>query len=125
MPYRESEYDDNADHFDVPEVIQQLMQAWKSIPQDQTSMLVSYARQLWPVRGALLAQLVVLAFGQIRRGVPMRTALYRAAHRLGINQRVSASHPVMSTTQVHQYRRRQMQRLPTNRRKYGYRPRRW
>ena len=125
MSYRDAFYEDDADRFDPPEVIHQIMQAWKSIPQDQKTMLVRYARQLWPVRGALLAQLVILAFGQIRRGIPVQTALYHAAQRLGIQQRGAATQPGMSTTQVQQYRRRQMQRLPSNRRNSGHGRRRW
>jgi hypothetical protein len=120
MPYRESVYENLADRFDVAHVIDQLRDAWRSIPQDQKSLLVSYAKQLWPVRGMLLAKLVVLAFGDMRRGIPMQAALHRAAYRLGVRRRDGGVQSGMSTTQVQQYRRRQMQRQPSSRRKPGY-----
>ena len=124
MPYRESVYENPANQFDVAHVIDQLRDAWRSIPQDQKSLLVSYAKQLWPVRGMLLAKLVVLAFGDMRRGIPMQAALNRAAYRLGVQRREGGIQPGISITQVDQYRKRQMQRLPSNRRKLGYRWRR-
>jgi hypothetical protein len=117
MMYRDSAYESQADPFDVPDVIQQLMTAWKSIPLDQKSMLVHYARQIWQVRGVLLARLVVGAFREMRRGLPMRPALYRTAQRLGVSPRSGSSQPGMSSIQVGQYRRRQMQRLPSNQRR--------
>jgi hypothetical protein len=123
MSYRESVYENPTDQFDVPHAMDQLRDVWRSMPQDLKSLLVSYAKQLWSVRGVLLAKLVILAFGDMRRGVPMQAALYRAAHRLGVQRRDGGVQPGMSTTQVQQYRRRQMQRLPSNRRKLGYRSR--
>lgn len=125
MAYREQAYEAQADPFDVPDFLQQLMMAWRSIPMDQKSMLVQYARQIWPVRGALLARLVVGAFNEMRRGIPMQPALYRTAHRLGIAQRSDGGVPPgMSHVQVQQYRQRQMQRSPANRLRLPRRPRR-
>lgn len=120
MTYRQSVYENRADPFDVPQVIDQIRDGWRSIPQDQKSLLVSYAKQLWAVRGVLLAKLVILAFGDMCRGAPMQIALFRAANHLDVPRRQGLP-TGMSTTQVQQYRRRQMQRQPSNRRKLPYR----
>lgn len=124
MHYRESVYDRNVDRFDFPDLVQQIMRVWKSIPQDQKSLIVSNIRDLWPVRGMLLAHLTVLVFGQVRHGVPLHIAIRRAAQKLKIEQQVGTNKPGMSSTQAQQYRRRQMQRLPSDRSLPGYRPRR-
>lgn len=119
MPYRESEYESRVDRFDLPDFIQQLKTAWQSIPQDQKSMLLFHARQFWAVRGPMLARLVVTAYRLMQQGIPMRVALPRAAQKLGIPSRTGVVQPGLSTTQVKQYHRRQMQRLPM--RRPGYR----
>jgi hypothetical protein len=123
MPYREFEYESRADRFDLPDSIQQLRTAWQSIPPDVKSSLLFHIRQLWAVRGPMLARLAVTAYSLMRQGVPMKVALPRAASQLGIPRRPAGSQPGLSTTQVKQYRQRQMQRLPARKPVYNRRRR--
>ncbi len=92
------------EHFDVHAI----SDMWRSMPPDLKQQLMTTARQLWTVRGGLLAQLVGLAYSFVLQGLQPIPALRLAARQLHIPR--SSGLGKLTGVQVKQYHRRQQQR---------------
>jgi hypothetical protein len=86
-----------------------LSELWRTMPLDLKQQLIESAKQLWPIRGALLQRVVATAYSLIiGQGLLPLPALRQAARQLRVPQR--GTQGKLSAVQVKQYHRRQEQR---------------